>query len=146
MIPQELPRIRPGRRWRFSPKGRYPVFYGNMNIEEFLDWLAEVDRIFDYMEIPEERRVRLVACRLKGGASAWWERLQNRRQREGRQPVRMWFRMKQLLQRDFLPPDYEQILFQQYQRCHQRQRTVHEYTVEFMRLAERNDLRESKGQ
>ena len=25
-------------------------------------------------------------------------------------------------------------------------RSVHEYTVEFMRLAERNDLRESEGQ
>ena len=47
-----------------------PCFNGNLNIEEFLDWLAEVGRFFDYMEIQEDRRVRLVACRLKGGASA----------------------------------------------------------------------------
>nr|GEY01131.1 RNA-directed DNA polymerase [Tanacetum cinerariifolium] len=98
------------------------------------------------MEIPEDQRVRLVACRLKGCASAWWERLQVKRYREGKQPIRTWYRMKQLLQKDFLPPDYEQILFQQYQRCHQGQRTVYEYMAEFMRLAERNDFRETEGQ
>ena len=36
--------------------------------------------------------------------------------------------------------------FRQYQRCHQGVRTVHECTIEFMRLAEQNDLRESEGQ
>ena len=54
--------------------------------------------------------------------------------------------MRQLLKRDFLPPDYEQILFQQYQRCHHGVRSVHEYTYKFMRLAEQNDLRENEGQ
>ena len=39
----------------------------------------DIDRFFDYMDVLEEKRVKLVACRLKGGASTWWEGLQNRR-------------------------------------------------------------------
>ena len=59
----------------FRLKVNIPKFYGNYNIEEFLDWLDEVERFFNYMKIPEEQRVRLVACRLRDRASAWWERL-----------------------------------------------------------------------
>ena len=121
-------------------------FNGGLGIEEFLDWIAEIERFFDYMDPPQEKRVKLVACRLKGLASAWWERIQNRSEREGKGPVQTWYRMKHLLQREFLPADYEQILFQQFQRCQQGGRSVHEYTSEFMRLAERNNLHESKGQ
>ena len=59
----------------FCFKVDIPFFSSSLNIEELLDWVVEVDKFFDYMEVAEEKRVRLVACRLKGGASAWWERL-----------------------------------------------------------------------
>ena len=113
-----------------------------MNIEDFIDWIIDVDKFFNYMEVPEEKMVRLVACRLKGGASAWWERLQNRRIREGKQPIRTWFRMKQLLKRDFLPPYHEQLLLQQYQVCHQGVGSICEYPADFMRVADRDDLQD----
>ena len=51
-----------------------------------------------------------------------------------------------MLKKDFLHPEYEHILFQQYQRCHQGVRSAHEDTAAFIRLAEHNDLRESEGQ
>ena len=56
-------------------------------MEEFLDLIADIDKFFNYMETPGEKRVRLVACRLKRGASTWWERLQNKREREGKDRV-----------------------------------------------------------
>ena len=42
-------------------------FYNNLNIEDFIDWIADIDKFFDYMRVP--------ACRLRGGASAWREKL-----------------------------------------------------------------------
>ena len=130
----------------FRLKVDIPNFLGNLNIKDFIDWIADIDKFFDYMGAPEKKRVRLVACRLKRCASAWWEGLQKRKIRKGKHLVITWFRMKQLLKRYFLPPYYKQIRFQQYQRCHQGVRSVHEYTAEFMRLDECNDLRESEGQ
>ena len=127
----------------FKLKVDIPFFSGNLNAEDFINWIPDIDKFFDYIEVPEEKRVRLVVCRLKGGASAWWERLQNRRIHEEKQPVMTWFRMKQLLKRDFIPSDHEQLLFQQYQVCHQGVRSVvHEYPIDFMRVTERDDLQE----
>ncbi|KAH7836846.1 hypothetical protein Vadar_006353 [Vaccinium darrowii] len=54
--------------------------------------------------------------------------------------------MKQLMRARFLPPDYDQVLFHQYQRCQQGIKPVHEYVAEFQRLSSCNDLPEIEGQ
>ena len=46
----------------------------------------------------------------------------------------------------FLPPNYQQELFRQYQNCRQGTRTVNEYMEEFDRLANHNDLKEIEDQ
>ncbi|PKU79208.1 RNA-directed DNA polymerase [Dendrobium catenatum] len=98
------------------------------------------------MEVNPEKQVKYVACRLKGGASAWWLQLLQNRMREGKTPIRSWGRLKQLMRRHFLPTDFEQLLYLQYQQCRQGSRPVHEYTEEFYRLSARNNLRESENQ
>jgi hypothetical protein len=49
-----------------------PSFNRHLQIEDFLDWVMEVERFFDYMSIREDRKVKLVAYKFKRGASAWW--------------------------------------------------------------------------
>nr|XP_019703702.1 uncharacterized protein LOC109505452 [Elaeis guineensis] len=58
-----------------------------LDIEGFIDWLIEVNRFFDHMDVLEDRRIKLVSYRLRGGASAWWERLQEDRCRERKAKV-----------------------------------------------------------
>ena len=110
-----------------------PCFNGSLKIEEFLDWLAEVERFFDYTKIPEEKQAKLVAYKLKGVTSAWWEQVQQTRNRSAKSLVRTWVKMKKLLKNRFLPPDFEQVLYQQFQRCRQGNRSVLRYTEEFHR-------------
>ncbi|XP_041001668.1 uncharacterized protein LOC121247371 [Juglans microcarpa x Juglans regia] len=98
------------------------------------------------MQTPEAQQVKLVAYKLRGGASAWWEQMQSNRRRQGKQPMRAWPKMKRLMRTRFLPPDYEQILYQQYQNCKQGMRTVSDYMEEFYRLKSRNNLSETDGQ
>ncbi|XP_028556926.1 uncharacterized protein LOC110109044 [Dendrobium catenatum] len=123
-----------------------PFFDGHLHIEDYLDWEKAVENFFEYMEVDPERQVKYVACRLKGGASAWWAQILQMRQREGKGRVRTWGRMKQLLRAQFLPTDYEQILYIRYQHCVQGGRSVSDYTEEFNRLSARNNLNESNNQ
>ena len=133
-------------RQTFRMKMDLPSFNGQLQIEGFLDWLVLVERFFDYMDIPEDKRVKLVAYRLLGGASAWWEQLQITRLRQGKGMVQTWTKMKRLLRSRYLPPDYEQILFKQYQDCRQGNRTIETYLEEFHRLSSRNNLLETEAQ
>lgn len=130
----------------YRMKIEIPQFDGLFMIEEFLDWLAEVEKFFDYWGTKEHMKVKLVAYRLKGGALAWWDQLQTTRIRQRKHKVRTWQRMRKLMIEHFLPPDYEQTLFSRYQHCRQANRTIHEYVIEFHKLVARVDVRETENQ
>lgn len=67
------------------------------------------------MDVPNEKKVRMVAYRMKGGAFAWWDQVQNNCRRQGKGVVKTWGKMRKSLKGRFLPPDDKQCLFQQYQ-------------------------------
>ena len=60
------------------------------------------------MGTDEHKKVHLMALKLKGGASTWWDEVAVNRQKQGRQPIRSWEKMKKLMKQRFLPPNYEQ--------------------------------------
>jgi hypothetical protein len=66
----------------------------HLDQEAVLDWLYEVDKFFDIMDVPEEEQVKIVANKLRGGARAWWQNKQDNRRRQGKYLITMWPRMK----------------------------------------------------
>lgn len=95
-------------KWENNIKIELPEFHGSLNPNEFIDWLNTIERIFDYGEVSVEKKVKLVAIRLKGRASAWWEQLKLNRRRCGKEKIHDWVKIKKWLKGPFssiqLPP------------------------------------------
>jgi len=71
-----------------------PEFEGQLDPDSFLDWLHTVERVFDYKDIPEETKVKLVALKLRKYASIWWANLVSKRARKGKAKIRTWEQMR----------------------------------------------------
>lgn len=122
-----------------------PEFEGNLDPEEFIDWMHTVERIFDYEEVPDERKVKLAALKLKKYASLWWENTNQQRRREGREKIRSWSKMKRAMTKRFLPEHYRRDLYLKLQSLQQAS-SVAEYTREFERLLLQCDVQEAPEQ
>jgi hypothetical protein len=50
-----------------------PMYEGNLDVEEMLDWIRSMDKYFDYEYVDEEKKVRHDVTILKGHATLWWD-------------------------------------------------------------------------
>jgi len=105
-----------------------PVYEGKLDPEEFLDWLHTVERVFECKDVSEEKKVKLVALRLRKYASLWWTNLCVKRVRERKAKIRTWEKMKTKLKTGFLPPTYIQDCYSQLHNLNQGNLSVEEYT------------------
>nr|XP_034910700.1 uncharacterized protein LOC118046045 [Populus alba] len=117
-----------------------PTFRGTQNVDEFFSWINEVETGFGVMDCFEDRKLKVVANKLKGSATTYWKYLKNKRVLDGKHPIATWEKMKSKFMSKFLPPDYEQRLYVQLHNCKQGNQTVEEYIDEFIRLNSRNLL------
>src|SRR5574338_70000 len=133
-------------KWESGMKTEIPEFKGGMQAEEFLDWVANVEEIFDFKEVPEHRRVKLVATRLRGRDLAWWQQTKLTCERMGKSKVESWEKMKKLMKATFLPYNYQSLMYQRLQNLRQGTKTVNDYVDEFYQLIARNDIMETEEQ
>jgi hypothetical protein len=120
-----------------------PVYEGNLDVEELLDWIRALDTYFDYEDVEEDKKVKHVVTRLKGHATLWWDELQADRRCKGKQKIKSWDRMIAKMKAKFIPKDYQITLFRRMQNLRQKLMSVKEYTEEFYKLNIRAGHRES---
>jgi hypothetical protein len=92
-----------------------PMYEGNLDVEEILDWIRPMDKYFDYEYIDEVRKVKHAITRLKGHATLWWDELQEKTRSKGKQKINNWDRMVAKLKAKFIPRDYQIKMFRKLQ-------------------------------
>nr|GEY12350.1 hypothetical protein [Tanacetum cinerariifolium] len=60
----------------------------------FIDWLVVVEEVFEFKEVPENKRVSLIVTKLRGRASTWSQQLKLTIERVGNPRVTSWRKIK----------------------------------------------------
>ena len=110
------------------------TYDGTLITEHLIDQISEMDKYFEYDDIEEDKRVRLVVTRLKGHASLWWDSVQEERRRKNKSLIKSQDRMVVKMRAKFFPKYYQLILYRKVQNLRQRLLTVREYTEEFYKV------------
>ena len=133
-------------RWESGFKLDIPEFKGCLQPEEFLDWVAAVEEILEFKEVPQDKRVSLVATKFRGRAAAWWQQLKQSRIRQGKSKINTWENFLKHMRAAFLPHNYMRTLYQQLHNLRQGTQSIDEYTREFYQLVARVDFADSEDQ
>jgi len=100
-----------------------------------------VERVFDFKDIPDEKKVKLVALKLRRYASTWWANVVAKRVKKGK--IKSWRKMKGKLKDKFLPSHYLQENYSKLHHLKQGSLSVEEYTRGFEQLI-KCDLKENE--
>jgi hypothetical protein len=92
-------------------KMEIPMYEGNLDVEEILDWIRALYKYFDYEDVEEDKKFKHVVTRLKGHATLWWDELQANRRCKGKQKIKSWDIMVAKMKAKFIPKDYQITLF-----------------------------------
>ena len=76
-----------------------------LDTNAMLDWISDMEKLFEYENTPDNRKVKITVTRLQGHASLWWENLQTDRQRRGKEKIKNWPKMVKKVKKKFLPPN-----------------------------------------
>jgi hypothetical protein len=92
-----------------------PMYEGNLDVKELLDWIRDLEKYFDYEDVEEDKKFKHVVTRLKGHATLWWDDLQSDRHCKGKKKIKSWDRMVTKMKAKFIPMDYQVNLFRRMQ-------------------------------
>ena len=106
--------------YKYDPKPRYsyttfpaheddfdvPAFDGNSNVDGVLLWIEEIEEMLECVSLVPEKQAKFVAKGFMGYANFWWKQLKENRRHLGKKQILTWKKMREKLEKHFLPLDY----------------------------------------
>ncbi|KAJ9567692.1 hypothetical protein OSB04_003658, partial [Centaurea solstitialis] len=123
-------------------KADAPEFHGGSNPDDFIEWLNDIENLFDVRGYSDEKSYKVAVLKLKKYASLWWENKKAKRERSGKSKRKL----KKLLKERFLPDSYKQDLYIKITNFKQCNLSIDDYTREFEQLVLRNGIEEKPEQ
>ncbi|CAA0842091.1 F-box associated ubiquitination effector family protein, partial [Striga hermonthica] len=96
--------------------------------------------------VPEDKRVAFVATRFRGRAATWWMHITSMWHRQGKSPIISWMKFRKYVEDEFLPFNYDSVVYQHLHNLRQGTRSVDDYTNEFYHLLNRVEVHKTKSQ
>ncbi|RDY08977.1 hypothetical protein CR513_06731, partial [Mucuna pruriens] len=109
-----------------------PMFRGGYDPDGAVDWIFEVEKIFQAMECPLVQKVTLAAFMLSGDAGFWWQSTLQRMIAEGTQVN--WDNFKRLFLEKYFPHDIRNKKQVEFLELKQGDDTVADYVSKFEAL------------
>ncbi|KAL8098364.1 hypothetical protein AgCh_031212 [Apium graveolens] len=119
-------------------------FTGLGNIDDFVEWVTQVDKISAYTGWTEMRIFKIAALKLTKKADLWFDNLNIKRVRSGKEKIMTWTSLKKKLRAKYIPLHYKFECIMKMTSLSQGTMSVFEYTSEFYRLRLICDLEETE--
>ena len=79
-----------------------PEFNGSSDPNVFIDWLHEIERVFEFKGYDDVKRCKVAILKFKSYASLWWENTRSKRERDGKAKIQSWDKLKRCLKKKVL--------------------------------------------
>ncbi|KAK1667396.1 hypothetical protein QYE76_055555 [Lolium multiflorum] len=127
-----------------KPKFSIPKFEGGADVEEYLTWELNIEKLWNlHPHYTEDRKIKLASSEFDGYALRWWDAFVRNRDEDGEQPIRTWRAMKEAMNSRFVPTNYLRNIFDKLTLLRQGVKIVDEYYMEMEMLMQRGRVRES---
>ncbi|CAL1405928.1 unnamed protein product [Linum trigynum] len=106
-------------------------FKGDVSQDAVVEWLREMEDVFEYLYATPEEKVQYVVFLLKGWARSWWSSVSRV---NGEQVQFTWEEFLKAFKTEFLPEAFIRAKNNELANLKQENMTVTEYTSKFVRL------------
>ncbi|XP_073061741.1 uncharacterized protein [Primulina eburnea] len=109
-----------------------PMFKGIENALECENWLKNMDQLFESLEYPDDRRIKLVVHQLLDVAKSWW--IMTKKALEGRGTIVTWDIFKSEFYQRFFPTSYRKDRGAEFANLKKGNNNIEDYVAQFSNL------------